>query len=122
MRQVLTFLNDPILYSQSESKLSLFIRTSMLLIYYPFLSVWHCIGLAPGPDTDLRPVSLEPAWSEPAILGRNFPEKRPVVKLPTEKNVYQCFSMGKNSVQFVFMLETQSYCELEVPNAGVTLF
>jgi hypothetical protein len=29
---------------------------------------------------------------------------------------------GKNLAKFVLMFETQSYCELEVPNAGVTLF
>jgi hypothetical protein len=52
----------------------------------------------------------------------NFPEKWPVAKLPKEKNVPQMLFYGKNLAQFVFMFETQSYCESEVPNAGVTLF
>ncbi len=46
------------------------------------LSVWTSIDSAPGPDTDMRPVSLEPAWSEGGPLGSNFPEKWPVAKLP----------------------------------------
>ncbi len=50
------------------------------------LSVWTFIGSAPGPDTDIRPVSLEPAWLEGGPLRNNFPSKWPVAKLPN-KNV-----------------------------------
>jgi hypothetical protein len=45
-----------------------------------------------------------------------------VAKLPTEKNIPLMLFYGKNLAQFVLMFETQSYCESEVPNAGVTLF
>jgi hypothetical protein len=45
-----------------------------------------------------------------------------MAKLPTEENVPPMLFYGKNLAQFVFMLETQSYCESEVPNAEVTLF
>ncbi len=45
------------------------------------LSVWTFIGSTPGPDTDTRPVSLEPAWLEGRPLGNNFSEKWPVAKL-----------------------------------------
>jgi hypothetical protein len=45
-----------------------------------------------------------------------------MAKLPIEKNVLPMLFYGKNLAQFVFMFETQSYCELEVPNARVTLF
>ncbi len=41
-----------------------------------------------------------------------------MAKLPTEKNVPPMLFYGKNLAQFVFMFETQSYCELEVPIAG----
>ncbi len=85
------------------------------------LSVWHSIDSAPGPDTDLIPVSLEPDWSEPNILGTNFPENLSVAKLPIEKNMPPMLFYWKNWAQFVFMFETQSYCESKVPNAGVTL-
>ncbi len=44
-------------------------------------------------------------------LKNNFLEKWPVVKLPTEKNVPQMLFYMKNLAQFVFMSETQSYCE-----------
>jgi hypothetical protein len=46
------------------------------------LSVWTFIGSAPGPDTDIRPVSLEPAWPEGGPLGNYFPENWPGAKLP----------------------------------------
>jgi hypothetical protein len=45
-----------------------------------------------------------------------------MAKLPTEKYVPPMLFYGKNLAQFVFTFETQSYCESEVPNAGVTLF
>jgi hypothetical protein len=44
-----------------------------------------------------------------------------VVKLPTENNKPLMLFYEKNLAQFVLMFETQSYCEPEVPNAGVTL-
>ncbi len=50
--------------------------------------VWHSIGSAPGHDTNLRPVSLEPSGPEPAIFKKYFPEKWPVAKLPN-KNAMQ---------------------------------
>jgi hypothetical protein len=67
-------------------------------------------------------VSLEPVWPEGCPSKYNFPEKRPVAKLPTEKNVPSMLFYGKILAQFVFMFETQSYCESEIPYAGVTLF
>ncbi len=46
------------------------------------MSVWPFIGSAPGPDTDIRPVSLEPTWPEEGPLGNYFPDNWPVAKLP----------------------------------------
>ncbi len=46
------------------------------------LSVWTSIVSAPGPDTDMRPVSLERAWPEGGPLENNFSEKWPVAKSP----------------------------------------
>jgi hypothetical protein len=43
-----------------------------------------------------------------------------VAKLPMEKNLPPMLFYGKNLAQLVFMFETQSYCESEVPNPGVT--
>jgi hypothetical protein len=45
-----------------------------------------------------------------------------VAELPTEKNMPPMLFYGKNLAKFVLMFETQSNCESEVPNAGVTLF
>jgi hypothetical protein len=45
-----------------------------------------------------------------------------VAELPTEKNMPPMLFYGKDLAKFVLMFETQSYCELEVPNAVVTLF
>jgi hypothetical protein len=44
-----------------------------------------------------------------------------VAELPTEKNMPPMLFYGKDLAKFL-MFETQSYCKLEVPNAGVTLF
>ncbi len=51
-------------------------------IQYSKMSVWTFIGSAPGPDTDIRPVSLEPAWPEGGPLENKFSEKWPIAKLP----------------------------------------
>jgi hypothetical protein len=67
------------------------------------LPVWHSIDSAPGLDTDLRPVSLEPAWPEPALLGKNFPEKWPVAKLPKKNYMPLMLFYDKILVSFVFM-------------------
>ncbi len=71
--------------------------------------VWHSIGSAPGRETDLRPVSLEPAWPEPAILGKNFPEKWPVAKSRGKKLTTVMLFYGKNIGLFVLMFEKQSF-------------
>jgi hypothetical protein len=71
--------------------------------------VWHSIGSAPGRDTDLIPVSLEPVWPEPAILGKNFPEKWPVAKLPKKNFMPLMLYYGKNIGLFVLMFEKQSF-------------
>jgi hypothetical protein len=72
---------------------------------YRCVCVWHSIGSAPGRDTDLRPVSLEPAWPEPAILGKNFPEKWPVAKSRGKKFTTVMLFYGKNLAHFVFIFE-----------------
>ncbi len=82
--------------------------------------VWPPFFSAPSHDRNSRPVSLEPVWPEECPSKNNFPEKRPVAKSPTEKNVPPMLFYGKNFAQFVFMFETQSYWESKVPNAGVT--
>jgi hypothetical protein len=38
------------------------------------MSVWTSIGSAPGPDTDMRLVSLEPAWLKGDNCGIIFPK------------------------------------------------
>jgi hypothetical protein len=43
-----------------------------------------------------------------------------VAELSTEKNIPPMLFYGKNLAKFVLMFETQSNCELEVPNAGIT--
>jgi hypothetical protein len=73
------------------------------------LSVWHSIDSAPGRDTDLKPVPLEPAWPEPAILGKNFPEKWPVAKLPKKNVMLLMLFYGKNIGLFVLTFEKQSF-------------
>jgi hypothetical protein len=45
-----------------------------------------------------------------------------MAKLPMEKNMPLMLFYEKNLAQFVFMFETQSFSESEVPNAGVTFF
>ncbi len=60
------------------------------------MCVWHSIGSAPGHDTDLRPVSLEPAWPEPANLRKKFPEKWPVAKSRGKKFTTVMLFYGKN--------------------------
>ncbi len=79
-----------------------------------FISLWH--------DRYSRPVWLESVWPEGCPSKNNFPERWPVAKLLTEKNVPPVLFYVINWAQFVFMFETQSYCESEVPNADVTLF
>jgi hypothetical protein len=74
------------------------------ILYYPYsvcLSVWQSIGSAPGRDADLRPVSLEPASSEPNILGKDFPEKWPLAKLP-KKNVMQLMLFYAKNIVLLF--------------------
>jgi hypothetical protein len=78
--------------------------------------------LSPRHDRNSRLVSLEPVWLEKCPSKNNFPEKWPVAKLPTEKNVLPMLFYGKNLALFVFMFETQSYCKSKVPNAGFALF
>jgi hypothetical protein len=50
----------------------LYYNTRILCVY---VCVSDTIGSAPGRDTNLRPVLLEQSGPEPAILGKNFPEK-----------------------------------------------
>jgi hypothetical protein len=90
---------------RSEKKLKI---KNLLIYIYIYntrilcVCVWHSIGSAPGRDTDLRPVSLEPAWPEPAILGKNFPEKWPVAKSRGKKFTTVMLFYGKNLAHFLF--------------------
>jgi hypothetical protein len=45
-----------------------------------------------------------------------------MAKLPTENNMPLMLFYEKNLAQIVLMIETQSYCEPEVPYAVVKLF
>jgi hypothetical protein len=58
------------------------------------LSVWTFIGSVPGPDTVMRPVSLEPVWPGGGPLRDNFPEKWPVAKLPNKMLRHWAFQWG----------------------------
>jgi hypothetical protein len=80
-------------------------------LYYitRILSVWHYIDSAPGCDTDLRLVSLEPAWPEPAILGKNFSEKWPMAKLSKKNFMPLMLFYGKNIGLFVLMFESNHF-------------
>jgi hypothetical protein len=75
------FFEDLIFYKtfviKDLSKNICYKKLDIKYLYYNTYSVcvWHSIGSAPGRDTNLRPVSLEPSGSEPAIFQKNFPEK-----------------------------------------------
>ncbi len=86
------------------------------------LCVWPPFFSTPSHDRNSRPVSLEPVWPEKCPSKNNFPKNWPMAKLPMEKNKPLMLFYEKNLAQFVFMFETQSFSESEVPNAGVTFF
>jgi hypothetical protein len=69
----------------------------IISVFCVCVCVWHSIGLAPGRDTNLRMVSLEPSRPEPAIFEKNFPEKWPVAKSRGKSLRLQYFSMQKFS-------------------------
>ncbi len=104
------------------------VYTIYILIYIilsPSVCVCVCVTalfLSPWHDRNSRPVSLESVRFEEYPSKNNFPEKWPVAELLTEKKVPPMLFYGKNLAQFVFMFETQSYCESEVLNPGVTWF
>jgi hypothetical protein len=51
----------------------------------------------------------EPSWPEPAILGKSFPEKWPMAKLPKKKVMLLMLFYGKNIGLYVLMFEKQSF-------------
>jgi hypothetical protein len=61
MRTIIKYLDNKLLLSVFIAEIiefnNLYYNTRILCV-----CVWHSIGSAPGRDTDLRPVSLEPAW------------------------------------------------------------
>jgi hypothetical protein len=55
-------------------------------------------------------------------VGKKFYLKMISGGIIIEKSYPLILFYGKNLAKFVLMFGTQLYCELEVPNAGVTLF
>ncbi len=92
-----------------------FRSSSTIYIILPVfcLSVWHYIDSAPGRDTDLRPVSLEPARTGPTIFGKKFSRKVTSGQI-TEEKLYDtngflwekyrafCFNVWKAIISFHF--------------------
>jgi hypothetical protein len=71
-------------------------------IIYIIISVNVClfvctaIDSAPGSATILRPISLEPVWTEGVQREKKFPEKWPVAELPKLKVLPLMLFYGKN--------------------------
>jgi hypothetical protein len=74
--------------------LSVFLSVCLSFCLSVCLSVWTFIGSVPGPDTVMRPVSLEPVWPGGGPLRNNFPEKWPVAKLPNKMLRHWAFQWG----------------------------
>jgi hypothetical protein len=110
------FINNTLSYGKKYLFLS---NIYIYIILIPSVCV-TALFLTLSHERNSSPVLLEPVWSEECPSKNNSPEKWPVAELPKEKYTQPMLFYGKNLAQFVFMFETQSYWESEIPNAGVT--